>query len=90
MKNLLLIATIVITSSVYSAANAGTCSLTLLKKKASAKSVYTMNGERLSAKTASKLANVCTVKVSIMSEAMKKEMQIKGMEAKLAKLKAAK
>ena len=82
MKTLLLITLITLASSSFAA-----CNLDLYQKKAGAKSFYTTNGERLSFSAVSKIKNVCNIKVTLASEAMKKALKVKRLEAQLLKLK---
>ncbi len=86
MKNLILTAALLTIAST----SFGACNLDLYQTKAGAKSFYTTNGERLSLKNVSKLKNVCTIKVSLASEAMKKSLKVKRLQAQLKKLTAKK
>jgi len=81
MKSLLLITLITLTSSSFAA-----CEMNLYQKKAGAKSFYTTNGERLSLSAVSKIKNVCNIKVTLASEAMKKALKVKRLQAQLKKL----
>ena len=83
MKNLIIVSTLLLIASNYSFA---ACNLDLYQTKQGAKSYYTVKGERLSLKTVQKLSNVCVVKSSLASEAMKKELKIRRLQAQLKKL----
>lgn len=87
MRNLLLIATIIVTATVNNAM-ASNCNITLLKKKADAKTSYTVAGDRLSKKNIEKIAKVCKVQYKLMTPAQVKQLKVTQLKAKLAKLQA--
>lgn len=63
-----------------------TCNITLLKKKASAKTFYTLKGETISKSVIKKLNSECSFDIKLMSNKMKREIDIKRLQKKLAKL----
>ena len=87
MKNLVITVSLIFTASLYASVSSANCNLSLYQTKSGAKTFYTTNGERLSLSNVTKLKNVCKIDVKLASEAMKKSLKIKRLEASLAKLK---
>lgn len=85
-KTLALTALITLSSLQVQAA----CSINLFKKKTSAKTAYTANGQSISASIIKKLSNECKFNIKLMSEKQIKKMAITRLQAKLLKLQGAK
>ena len=83
-------ASLLLTASLYSTAQASTCNLDLYQTKAGAKSFYTTTGDRLSLSNVTKLKPVCKINVKLASDAMKKALKVKRLEAQLKKLQSKK
>lgn len=90
MKDLTVYGTIAVFAAfcVNNKAQANDCVITLYKKKETAKTVYTSQGESISLKTLVKLSDQCVIKTPVMSESMKKKIEIERLQKKLNKLKA--
>lgn len=84
MKNLLLIAALTLITINAQAA----CELTLKVKKPTSKTYYLTSGEKITERYKDKLATVCKINVSVMSEQTLKDLKVAELERKLAKLKA--
>ena len=61
------------------------CTLTLALKKASAKTYYLNNGERLSKTMVDRIKSQCAIKTRVMTKSQAKQLKIKELEIKLAK-----
>lgn len=81
MKKLITLVTLMTITHSFAA-----CELTMDKKKAKAKTAY-VNGVSVSAKIRTALESQCTIKYNVLTEAQVKEMNIKNLEKRLAKLK---
>lgn len=82
MKKLIAIVTLISINSAFAA-----CEITMDKKKAKAKTAY-VNGVSVSSKIRAALESQCTIKYNVLTEAQVKEMNIKNLETRLAKLKS--
>lgn len=84
MKNLIIL-TVLVATFTGAAANAS-CTINLKKKKAGAKTSYTMSGETISKKVVAKLSSQCKFNYSIMSVSELRAMKIAKLKKQLAKL----
>jgi hypothetical protein len=84
MKTIILatITTILLTTTVQAST---TCNMSLYTKKAGAKTMYTIKGDRFSKKNVVKLSKICDVKVELMSASLLKSIKIASLRAKLNK-----
>lgn len=71
---------------VISNSASASCNITLQKKKAGAKTSYTMSGDTISKKVIAKLSKQCKFDFVIMSERQLKAMKIAKLKKQLAKL----